>query len=112
MKLSRREADGVTIVDVDGGADFGSSLVEHVATLLDDGVRRIVLNLRVHSFDSGALGQATACWLKTKHRGGVLKITTRQPKVWDLVRMLKLDRVVDFYRSEKEALDSFERTES
>ncbi|HUF06083.1 MAG TPA: STAS domain-containing protein [Candidatus Binatia bacterium] len=112
MRLSRREAGGVTVVDVDGGADHGSSLVELVAGLLDDGVRRLVLNLRSHSLDSNALGQATGCWLKTKHRGGVLKIATRQPKVWELVRTLKLDRVVECYRSEEEAVDSFEPSSS
>ena len=37
----------------------------------------------------------------------MLKIATRQPKVWDLIRMLRLDRVIDCHRSEKVALDSF-----
>jgi anti-anti-sigma regulatory factor len=106
-KLSRRRNGDVTVVDVDGGTDLGSRLVDLVVGVLDEGERRIVLNLRGHRFDSNALGQATGCWLKTNHRGGVLKIATHQPKVWELIRILKLDRVIDCYRSEQEAIESF-----
>ena len=79
----------VTVVDLEGGLDSGSDLVEMVETILGEGERRILLNLRGHSVDSNALGQATRCWLKTNREGGVLKIATRQPKVWDLIRMLQ-----------------------
>ena len=106
--LSRRQVGTVTVVDVEGGIDTGGShLVDLVAEALDQGARRIVLNLRSHSVDSNGLGQATRCWIKTNHVGGVLKIATRQPKVWDLIRMLRLDRVIGCYRSEEEAVQSF-----
>jgi anti-anti-sigma factor len=108
MVLSRRKQGDVTIVDVDGGADHDTHLVELIETVLDEGTRKIVLNLRGHTVDSNALGQATRCWLKTNHLGGALKIATRQPKVWDLIRMLRLDRVIECYRSEAEAVGSFE----
>ena len=105
--LSRRREGTVTVVDIDGGPDDGSPLVDLVEQILADGDRKIVLNLRGHMVDSNALGQATRCWLKTNREGGVLKIATRQLKVWDLIRMLRLDRVIGCYRSEAEALDSF-----
>ena len=109
MTLSRRKQGEVTIVDIDGGADHGSHLVDLVETVLGEGERSIVLNLRGHTIDSNALGQATRCWLKTNHLGGVLKIATRQPKVWDLIRMLRLDRVIECYRGEQEAIESFRK---
>jgi anti-anti-sigma factor len=108
MILNRRRAGTVTVVDLEGGLDAGSDLVELVETILGEGDRRILLNLRGHSVDSNALGQATRCWLKINREGGVLKIATRQPKVWDLIRMLRLDRVIDCFRNEEEALASFE----
>ena len=112
MILNRRQVGSVTVVDLEGGLDYGSDLVELVETILEEGQRRIVLNLRGHSVDSNALGQATRCWLKTNREGGVLKIATRQPKVWDLIRMLRLDRVIECFRSEEEAIASFESAPS
>ena len=107
MMLAPRRAGDITVIDVDGEPDYSTRLVEMVQEMLDRGERRIVLNLRAHSLDSSALGQATACWLKTHRRGGVLKIATRQPKVWDLIRVLRLDRVIQCFRSEEEAVASF-----
>jgi anti-anti-sigma regulatory factor len=107
MKLTERRVGEALVIDIDGPSETRSTLMDRVEELLDDGERRIVLHLRAHSLDSGVLGQATACWLKTNRRGGVLKIASRQPKVWDLIRMLRLDRVLDCYRSEEEAIESF-----
>jgi anti-anti-sigma factor len=108
MKLAVRRIGDTAIVDVDGGDDGGAALVDAVAGLLDRGEKRIVLHLRVHSFDSSALGAATACWLKARNRGAALKIASRQPKVWELIRVLKLDRVLDCHRSVEEAVESFQ----
>jgi anti-anti-sigma regulatory factor len=108
MNLSERRVGAALVVDIDGPSEARSTLVDLVEELLDNGERRIVLHLRAHSLDSGMLGQATACWLKVNRRGGVLKIASRQPKVWDLIRTLRLDHVLDCYRSEEEAIESFE----
>ena len=107
MILNRRRVGSVTVVDLEGGLDPGSDLVQMIETILGEGERRILLNLRGHNVDSNALGQATRCWLKTNREGGVLKIATHQPKVWDLIRMLRLDRVIECFRSEDEAIASF-----
>jgi hypothetical protein len=107
MSLSRRQVGSVAVVDIEGGVDSGQHLVELVEKILGDGERCILLHLRGHTVDSNALGQATRCWLKTNRSGGVLKIATRQLKVWDLIRMLRLDRVIDCFRSEEEAIESF-----
>ena len=109
MVLNKRQVGEVTVIALEGGIDPEMRLVELVEGVLDEGCRRILLNLRGHSIDSNALGQATRCWLKINRAGGALKIATRQPKVWDLIRMLRLDRVIDCFRSEEEALDSFTR---
>jgi len=107
MLLNQRQVGEVTVVDLEGGIDPETRLVDLVESILAEGHRRILLNLRGHSIDSNALGQATRCWIKTNRTGGVLKIATRQPKVWDLIRMLRLDRVIDCYRTEEEAVGSF-----
>ena len=107
MELSERRVGDAVVIDVEGPSDYRASLVELVEGLLGRGERRIVLNLRAHGLDSGVLGQATACWLKATKRGAALKLASRQPKVWDLIRVLKLDRVLGCYHSEEEALESF-----
>jgi anti-anti-sigma regulatory factor len=107
MILNRRRVGSVNVIDLEGGLDSGLDLVEMVEAILGEGERWIVLNLRGHSVDSNALGQATRCWLKANREGGALRIATRQPKVWDLIRMLRLDRVIDCFRSEEEAIASF-----
>ena len=109
MLLNTRHVGGVTVIDLEGGIDPEMRLVDLVEGILGEGHRRLLLNLRGHSIDSNALGQATRCWIKTNRAGGALKIATRQPKVWDLIRMLRLDRVIDCFRSEEEAIDSFSR---
>ena len=110
MLLSQRQVGEVTVVDLEGGTDPEMRLADLVESLLGEGHRNILLNLRGHGIDSNALGQATRCWIKTNRTGGVLKLATRQPKVWDLIRMLRLDRVIDCYRSEEEAIDGFARS--
>ena len=107
MKLTERRVGSATVVDVDGASDTHAALVDLVEELIARGDRRIVLNLVAHSLDSGVLGQVTACWLKASRHGAKLKLASRQPKVWDLIRMLKLDRVLECYRSEEEAIESF-----
>ena len=107
MNLSERQVGDAVIVDVDGPSDGEPALVQLVERLLARDVRRIVLHFRSHSLDSGALGQATACWLKATKRGAMLKLASRQPKVWELIRMLRLDRVLECYRSDDEAVASF-----
>ena len=109
MLLSTRQAGEVTVIDLESGSVPEMRLVDLVEGILGEGHRRLLLNLRGHSIDSNVLGQATRCWIKTSRSGGVLKISTRQPKVWDLIRMLRLDRVIDCFRSEEEAIDSFSR---
>ena len=97
MIVNRRRVGAVTVVDLEGGLDDGSDLIEMIETILGEGERRILLNLNGHNVDSNGLGQSTRCWLKTNRAGGVLKIATRQPKVWDLIRMLQArprDRVL------------------
>jgi anti-anti-sigma regulatory factor len=107
MIVSRRRVGAVTVVDLEGGLDDGSDLIEMIEAILGEGERRVLLNLHGHNVDSNGLGQATRCWLKTNREGGVLKIATRQTKVWELIRILRLDRVIECFRSEDEALASF-----
>ena len=111
MKFSTRKIDDVVIIDVDGKILLGDGDVEikeAVDTLLDQGQKKILLNLgKVPYMDSAGLGELIRCFTALRRSGGHFKLLSPNPRIKDLLNITKLLNVFDTYDNENVAVSSF-----
>jgi anti-sigma B factor antagonist len=111
MKLTTREVNGVTIVDLSGKITLGEggmTLRDEVRKLLAKGSKKIVLNLaEVNYIDSSGLGELVSAYTAVKNAGGELKLLNLTSKVRDLLVITKLVTVFDVKDDEVAAVASF-----
>ena len=111
MTFKVREVGGVTIVDLSGKITMGDgspTLREEVHKLLDEGKKKIVLNLAdVNYIDSSGLGELVSAYTAVKNAGGELKLLNLTSKVRDLLVITKLVTVFDVKDDEASAVSSF-----
>jgi anti-sigma B factor antagonist len=109
-RVTTRESDGVTIMDVVGRIVLGDGtalLRDAVRVLLDQGKNRIILNLeKVNYVDSAGLGELVRTHTSIHNRGGKLMLVKPSKNVYDLLRISKLDRVLEIEQNEASALRS------
>ena len=111
-----RQARGVTVVDLIGRLtlndtmDSGSNLAlrELIRDLVKHGYTKILLNLRdVTHLDNASIGELFSSFTTVQKRGGVLKLTNPTERVRNLIRLTKLDMVLDVIENEPTAIQSF-----
>ena len=111
MKLTTREVDGVTVVDLSGKitlGEGGATLRDEVRKLLAKASKKIVLNLADVSYiDSSGLGELVSAYTAVKNAGGELKLLNLTSKVRDLLVITKLVTVFDVKDNEAAAVASF-----
>ena len=111
MKLTTREVNGVTIVDLSGKITLGEggmTLRDEVRKLLAKGSKKIVLNLaEVNYIDSSGLGELVSSYTSVKNSGGELKLLNLTSRVRDLLVITKLVTVFDVKDDEAAAVSSF-----
>mgnify|MGYP006268264137 CR=1 FL=1 len=122
MTYNIRQAGAATVVDLAGriilregtepGAASAAELHALVRDLVENGHRNILLNLRdVTDIDSLGIGQLFGCLTTVRKRGGVLKLTHPTERVRNLIRLTKLDTVIDMIEDEATAVRSFSKAE-
>ena len=111
MKISTRQVDGVTILDLGGRITLGEGsalLRKTVRELLVENRTKIVLNLAdVNYIDSSGIGELVSAFTAVKNRGGDMKLLHLTKKVHDLLQLTKLFTVFDVYSDEHTATSSF-----
>ena len=111
MKISKREVNGVTIVDISGRITLGDEVVtlrKTIQDLLAHGAKKILLNLGdVTYIDSSGLGELVTAFTSVRNRGGELKLLNLTKKVHDLLQITKLYTVFDIKDDEGAALGAF-----
>ena len=99
MKVSTRQVDGVTILDLSGRITLGEGSVtlrDSVRDVLAKGPRHILLNLGDISYiDSSGIGELVSAFTSVKNAGGELKLLNLTKKVHDLLQITKLYTVFD-----------------
>jgi anti-sigma B factor antagonist len=110
--IVERVVDNVVIVDVRGGpitfSENPAELLNAIRQLVQRGSRKILLNLRdVHYIDSEGLREIVEGFKTTKDEGGMLKLCEVVPGFRRLLVVTNLDRVIDVFESEGDALRSF-----
>ena len=111
IKVSTRQVDKVTIVDMSGRITLGegsSTLRETVRDLLSKGQKKILLNLGdVTYIDSSGIGELVSSFTSVSNQGGQLKLLNLQKKVHDLLQITKLYTVFEVHTDEMAAVRSF-----
>lgn len=113
MKVSTRQVDGVTILDLSGRITLGEGSVtlrDAIRDLVNKGEKHILLNLGDVSYiDSSGIGELVSAYTSVKNAGGELKLLNLTKKVHDLLQITKLYTVFDVKDDEASAVGSFSK---
>jgi anti-sigma B factor antagonist len=113
-----RQARGVTVVDLSGritsnetiATGGGVALQQLIRDLVKEGHKNILLNVRdVTYFDSSGIGELFACFTTVQSHGGVLKLSNPSERVQNLLRLTKLNTVLDVTEDESTGVQSFSK---
>ncbi len=112
MVIKTRDTNDVTILDVEGdirrSEPMDTPLHQLVKSLLEDGKRRILLNLeKVENIDSFGVGEILASHISTQNKEGVFKLAKISRKLEFVFKITRLDHVFDIHPDEEAALKSF-----
>jgi anti-sigma B factor antagonist len=112
-RVTTRELGDAIVVDIAGRlalADSTAAVRDVIGSLVQQGKKHIVLNLAAVDFvDSSGLGELVRTHASVRSHGGQLKLANPSKHVHDLLKMTKLDRVLDIEQDEVSALNSFEQ---
>ena len=111
LEISRREREGVVILDLEGRLTAGEEtarLREALRALAASGSPRVVLNLQgVDYIDSTGLGTLVIGYTSLKKAGGKLALLHLNRRHIELLVFTKLATVFDIFNDEQEAVNSF-----
>ncbi len=111
MKVSNRQVNDVTIVDLSGQIKLGegsSLLRDTVKDLLGKGQKKILLNLgNVNYIDSSGIGELVSAFTSVRNQGGELKLLHLTKKVHDVLQIMKLYTVFQVMDDEAVAIAAF-----
>ncbi len=112
LTIQPREVSHVTILDVTGRIVLGDEihdLRDSIRSLLDQGKKKIILNLAgVDYIDSSGVGELVGCYTTVRNAGGELKLLNLTQKVKDVLHVTKLYTVFDIKDDEFTAVKSFD----
>ena len=113
MQLSLEQSGDVRIVRVKEAKltyPVLSSFFAEVRQLVDDGARKVVIDLGAVSYiDSASIGCLMDIHRLLKDRGGAVRLSGLQPRVETMLSMTGVHKIVDIHREEAEALSAFAR---
>jgi anti-sigma B factor antagonist len=111
MKLSAKEVDGVTVLELTGtvmGGPDAAALNDEIHKLVDKKKKKIVLDLSsVEMINSSGLGMLIAALTTLRNAGGDLKIAGASSKIESLLNITKLTTVFELHPTVKKALAGF-----
>ena len=110
MKISSRQIEDVTILDLSGRVVAGEAamLRESIRDLLAGGKKDIVLNLAESPYiDSAGIGELVSALVAVRRESGSLALMNLSRRVHDVLGIVKLLTVFQIFRSEAEALANF-----
>ena len=111
MNLTQRTQQDVHIICPEGKITLGDGdqeLGEAVRTLLEQGARKIIINLtKVSYLDSSGVGELVGCFTSIRTKGGELRICGMNARIFNLITMTSLHSVFDVKDTESESLAGF-----
>jgi len=111
MKLSSKEIDGITVIELEGnvlGGPDATALNDTLHQLIDKRKKKILLDIsRVRTMNSSGLSMLINALTTMRNAGGDLKIAAASKKIESLLVITKLTTVFELYPTVKQAVDSF-----
>lgn len=112
MKISQKSVNGVCVMAFDGpitlGPEGSERLNDVIRKLVQDGERKIVLNLAsVPYMDSAGLGSVVNAYTTVRKHDGDLKLAAVTKKLNDLLVITKLATVFESYDTEAAAVEAY-----
>ena len=111
MKLSSKDLNGVTVIELDGsvlGGPDATVLNDMLHKLTDKRKKNIVVDLSgVQSMNSSGLSMLITALTTMKNAGGDLKLAAASKKIESLLVITKLSTVFDLHPTVKKAIASF-----
>jgi anti-sigma B factor antagonist len=108
LVISIRKTGSITILDLDGALKLGESeqmFRQHVQDLVGNGTRQIAINLAaVPEMDSSGIGSIVRAFTQVKKAGGSCTFFAPTKRVLQLIKMVRLDSVLDIVEDEAAAL--------
>ena len=111
--LRTETIDGVTVVSFVDSTIRDEEVIQAVGDELfslveDDGHTQLLLNFgNVQYLSSAALGKLINLRNKIKKAGGTLKLCSIADELMEVFRLTRLDKVLQIYDGEQDALSSF-----
>ncbi len=114
MKLEERVVGDVTVLALSGRLTMDDEehgvLKQRVRTLVQDGRRKLVLNLAAVSYmDSTCIGEIVSGLVTVRHSGGALYLANLAQRIERLMSIAGLMSVFQTFGSEQEAVRSLAR---
>jgi anti-sigma B factor antagonist len=108
LGMNTREAGDVTILDLEGELDTYTAVRDIIVRLVDEGKKKILLNMAgVEYIDSAGLGTLVGGLKRATENDGILKIVHANEQLQKVFNITGLVRVFEQFESEEEALRSF-----
>ncbi len=111
MPIHIRKTGNVTILDVEGPLKMGDSeqsLRGEMQGLVESGVTRVAINLaKVPEMDSSGIGALVRSYTSVKKAGGKCLFYGATKRVLMILKMVRLDTVLELVEDEATALARF-----
>jgi len=111
LEISRREKEGITLLDMNGPLTMGeaaTSLRETLRGLVAEGRGNVVLNLaKVDYIDSTGLGAMMMCYTALRRESGRLVLLNLNRRHVELLVLTKLSTIFEMFDDEQQAINSF-----
>ena len=112
VKINKEIRGDIAILNLSGsllgGPDSYERMPAEFKTLIDDGLKKVVVNLeQVRRMNSTGLGILIRCYMSVKKTDGDLKLTGLGDTIKGILVMTKLNTVFDTYPTLEDAINSF-----
>lgn len=111
INITNKDIDGVSVVSFNGRIVLGpesSALRERVKSLLAEGKKKIVLNMKdVTYIDSAGLGMLVALHVSARGQGAEVHLCNLGEKFHDVLQLTRLLTIFSVYDTEAEAIRAF-----
>jgi len=112
IEVRHDEQKGVTIVDVSGVVDTGTTLIldEHLSALLREKRYKLIINLAGVTYVSSAgWGLFISLLQKTREHDGDIKLVSLSPEVNNVFNMLAFSNLISAYPTIEDAVAAFKK---
>jgi anti-sigma B factor antagonist len=113
--LRERIAGGVIVLSIEKElkGEGESTLRERLDELVRQGHLQILVDLQhVPHLDSTEIGRLIRSHISVRHAGGRVRLCNLSERVINLMKLTRLDTVLDLYSTEEEALAAFQGRDS